>query len=278
MEKPANNLKYISEMIRQNDHDRYLVTLYAPEEKRDDLFALYAFNYELSRLRSVVSEPMLGEIRLQWWRDAINNIYQGKRDSHELIPALAKAVERHDLSRERLMDLIESRARDLYDENPRNMAELDHYLDQTSGNLTCLAAQILGQKDHEFMTRKLGFLWGYVELIRAVPYHMTLKQSFMPLSLMGEGHNRFLSPDQPEVMKVVIKDLSEKALQYLAEIRINKAHITPKVRSLFLLTSLAQHYLKAIEKAEYNPFRLEKTAGAFSRQWGLLISAVFNRI
>jgi len=72
------NNDYCRDVVARFDHDRHLITLYAPQDKRGALCALYAFNYEISRIRESVSEPMLGEIRLQWWHEAIDDIYDGK--------------------------------------------------------------------------------------------------------------------------------------------------------------------------------------------------------
>ena len=64
-------LSYCAQEVRRHDRARYLSSLFAPDERREDLFALYAFNLEVAKTAEVVSEPMLGQIRLQWWREAI---------------------------------------------------------------------------------------------------------------------------------------------------------------------------------------------------------------
>ncbi|PCI46057.1 MAG: hypothetical protein COB49_09310 [Alphaproteobacteria bacterium] len=276
--KKENN--HCCDLVNRFDHDRYLTILYAPEQKRDALFALYAFNYEISRIREVVSEPMLGEIRLQWWREAIADIYQGNCRSHEVMPSLAAAVAENELPQDLLMAVIEGRAQDLYDENPDDMPALEDYLSLTAGNLSCLAVHILGQRDIDDLARKLGIAWGYVGLIRAVTYHISLRKSYIPVDLM-EKYNikgKFLSQDYPENMKSVLHELCQYAERHLDHISENKKRIGPEIRSVFLLSALARSYIKTIKKSDYNVFRLEEKADAFSRQWRLLTSALFNRI
>lgn len=56
--------------LQRLDPDRWLTTLFAPDASRPGLFALYAFNAEIARARESVSQPMIGQIRLQWWREA----------------------------------------------------------------------------------------------------------------------------------------------------------------------------------------------------------------
>src|ERR1700721_1302405 len=90
------------ETVRRYDRDRFLATLFAPASLRPDLWALLAFNLETARVREVVSQPILGQIRLQWWRDAIEEIYDGKpARRHEVATPLAETIKRHGLSRHR---------------------------------------------------------------------------------------------------------------------------------------------------------------------------------
>ena len=64
-------------MVRRHDRDRYQTALFAPADRREALFALYAFNYEIARVRETVTQPMLGQIRLQWWREVVEAAYAG---------------------------------------------------------------------------------------------------------------------------------------------------------------------------------------------------------
>ena len=94
-------LSYCASEVRRHDADRFLTTLFAPKGHREDLFALYAFNLEISKTREVVSETMLGAIRLQWWREAIEAIYtNAELRKHAVVEALAETVTRRGLTRE----------------------------------------------------------------------------------------------------------------------------------------------------------------------------------
>ncbi|MCH9020134.1 MAG: squalene/phytoene synthase family protein, partial [Proteobacteria bacterium] len=99
MTAPRAGLSYCAGQARRYDRDRYLCALFAPAARREALFALLAFNAEVARIRETVSEPMLGLIRLQWWRDAIAGIYAGAPPRHAVVEALSLAVERHGLGR-----------------------------------------------------------------------------------------------------------------------------------------------------------------------------------
>jgi len=276
-----NKNSYCADLVRQNDHDRYLTALYAPADVRRDLFALYAFNHEVAKIRQAVSEPMLGEIRLQWWREAIDGIFAGAPRRHDVILPLTKTIERHDLGSENFRAILDGRTQDIYDESPSDMAALDHYLALTAGNLTCLAVRIAGQKDIDDLAMEMGNAWGYIGLIRAIPYHLSLKKNFIPAELMdqhGLGKSNFLSPDEAAKNAPVIMELCRRAAQRLDIIHGDKGRIKGASRSVFLLSALARSYLKTIKKAGYDPFRLEEKAAAGFRQGRLLLSALLNRI
>ena len=67
---PMPVLSTLGEVVREHDRDRFRTVLFAPADRRDALFALYAFNFEVARIPETVSQPMLGQIRLKWWMDA----------------------------------------------------------------------------------------------------------------------------------------------------------------------------------------------------------------
>src|SRR5689334_25333145 len=73
----AGRLSPVAALVRRHDRDRFQTVLFAPAARREALFALYAFNYEIARVRETVTEPMLGQIRLQWWRENIAAAFEG---------------------------------------------------------------------------------------------------------------------------------------------------------------------------------------------------------
>ena len=113
---------YCANEVRRFDNDRYLTALFAPARGRRALMALYAFNLEIARVRESVSEVLLGQVRLQFWRDTIAEIYSARPRRHLVALALADAVRGHDLSRDHFEQLIDARAFDLEDEQPASVA------------------------------------------------------------------------------------------------------------------------------------------------------------
>jgi len=107
---PETSHRYVLDGVRESDRDRFLAALFAPEPARRALLTLLAFDRELARTSTVTREPMLARIRLQWWRDAVAEAASGAQPrAQPIVEALSEIVRRHDLSPDRLIDLIDAR-------------------------------------------------------------------------------------------------------------------------------------------------------------------------
>ena len=129
-------------LVRSADKDRYLAGLFAPAPARRHLYALYAFAAEIARVPEAVREPAAGEIRLQWWRDALG----GERieaAGNPVAAALFDTVAQYALPSEPLICLIDAHGFDLYDDAMASLAELDAYAEATAGTVFVLGAAIL---------------------------------------------------------------------------------------------------------------------------------------
>jgi phytoene synthase len=130
-------------LVRAADRERFLTALFAPANRRNALFALYAFNVEIARVRDAVREPLAGEIRLQWWSDALTGSARGDAEANPVMAALKATVVRFGLALDALQALVGARRFDLYDEPMATMAELEAYAEGASAGLIGLAGRIL---------------------------------------------------------------------------------------------------------------------------------------
>jgi len=165
------SLDLCADHVARSDPDRFAAAMTAPPDRRGPLMALYAFNLEVARAPWVTSEPMIAAMRLQWWTDAIAEIYDGKPPRrHEVVTPLAEAIAAHDLPRAPFDALIEARHADIEAEPPQDAAALRAYLDATGGGLTWLAARALGADPAlESLARKQGTSAAAANLIAALP-------------------------------------------------------------------------------------------------------------
>ena len=168
--------------VRRADPDRYFSALFAPPDKRPFLFALYAFNHEIARVAESVREPMLGAIRLEWWRETVEGASKGAPRDHDVARALAAAFAAHALPLDLFEALIAARGFDSSGETFPDFAALESYVDATSGNLMRLAAWILGA---EIDVRAAGLAYGLAGLLRAIPFHAARHKLYLPMDLLS---------------------------------------------------------------------------------------------
>ena len=162
-----DDLGACADLLRRGDPDRFRAAMAAPPSARGVLFPLYAFNLEVARAPWVVSEPMLAEIRLQWWREALEEIAEGQpARRHEVVQPLARAL---DAEGARLLDtLVAARRADLERAPFADEAALWDYLDATAGTLHWVAARALGEAE-EAVVRAAGQAQGLAAWLSAVP-------------------------------------------------------------------------------------------------------------
>ncbi len=190
----AEDFEHCRALVRRADRDRYDAVLFAPEALRPVLFALYAFNVEVSSLRERVREALPGEMRLQWWRDALNGTAQGDTGGHPVAAALVDAVVRHALPVSPLVALTEARIFDLYDDAMPSLTDLEGYLGETSSVLMQLSALVLAPSAAPLAADcagHAGVAYGLTGLMRAFPYHLRRGQCYLPADLLAaEGLDR----------------------------------------------------------------------------------------
>ncbi len=166
----------LAQSVRTADPDRYFSTL----------FALYAFNAEVARIAETVREPMLGAIRLEWWRETAQGAAKGTPRNHDVARGLADLFAEKKLALADLEALIESRAFDSSADTFADFAALEAYLDATSGAVMRLAAKLLGGRPEP--VRQAGLAYGLTGLLRALPFHNNRHKLYLPLDLLAAVH------------------------------------------------------------------------------------------
>jgi NADH dehydrogenase [ubiquinone] 1 alpha subcomplex assembly factor 6 len=270
------------DQLRRLDHDRYLTCLFAPAASRPALFAIYAFNIEVAKTREVVSQPLLGQMRLQWWRDAVGEIYEAKPRRHEVLDALAPAVAAHDLARTHFDTVIDARERDLEDEPPATMAELERYAADTAGPLLRLHLEVLGVRDdaaHRVATA-IGTAWALVGLMRAVPFHARQRRLYLPEDILAaEAVDRGLLFElKPhDALRRAVARIADLAATRLAEARAMRRAVPRAAVPALLSARLADGYLRRLRRAGHNAFAMSVHEPSPMRQADLVGGALLGR-
>jgi len=128
---------YCANRVRETDRDRYLATLFAPADKRNALFALYAFDIEISRVRELARETMPGEIRLQWWREVLLGERAGEATANPVGAAVMDILGRFAFARDPLVDLVEARRFDVHNEPMVSAEEFESYASRPRRSPMC---------------------------------------------------------------------------------------------------------------------------------------------
>jgi phytoene synthase len=184
----------VAEQVRRGDPERWRAAMVAPPAARAGLMALYAFNLEIARAPWVASEPMLAEIRLRWWLDALGEIYAGATPRrHEVVEPLARVVAQADLPKRLFEEMIRARFGDADPEPLADRPALDLYIDHTAGHLMELAARHLGAEGAALpVVRDFARGAGTAALLRALPELRALGRDPLPrgtdlAGLAGDG-------------------------------------------------------------------------------------------
>jgi phytoene synthase len=254
-------LSYCAEQVRQFDHDRFLTAIFAPAAVREHLFALYAFNIELAKVREVVTEPLIGHMRLQWWRDTLDRLYAGETVAHEVARPLRSAIQAGGIERAAFDPLIDAREFDLETAPPADLDALLGYAEGTGAPVLALALQIAGAgAETGELARLAGRGWALTGLLRAVPFHARRHRLYLPADLLDAAGVRVgrLFDLKPEAgLRDVVRAVGEQAEADRAAARRLVRRLPSAGRSPALLIVLGRMYLKDLERAGWDPLVLE---------------------
>ncbi len=248
------------DLVRALDRDRYYTALFAPAECRPHLFALYAFNAEIARIRDVVREPLPGEVRLQWWRDLLLGEARGEVSANPLAVALLETIERNNLPRDALVAMIEARSFDLYDDIMPTWHDLEGYCGETASALIRLAGIILsrgGNPEGAATAGHAGLAVGFTGLLRNFPWAAARGQVVLPreaLDRHGLDAAAIIRGEEQPGLAPALAEMRQKAREHLQATRAGIAGIGPTVAPAFLSCALVAPYLNRMEKPGYRPF------------------------
>lgn len=268
-------------MLRDMDRDRYLACLLAPEEKRADLAALYAFNAEIARIRDVVREPLPGEVRMQWWRDLLEGNAHGDSLGHPVAASLLHTLANHNLPRQTLIDMIEARIFDLYDDLFENRNALEGYAGETASALIQLASIVLSPDDAERSAEAAGHAGvaqAMAGMLLLMPLHRRRGQVYVPqdiLSAAGLDRDTFLEGADKDRLSAAIDIFCAHALDHLEKAR--GFTVPSAVAPAFLPLAQVEPVLKAARRAGASNLQSGIQLSILRRHWLLAKAAYLKR-
>ena len=249
-------LSHCAGLVRSQAPDRYLATLFAPQDAREALFALYAFEHEIGKVRHVVSQPMPGLIRLQWGRDALDAIAADRPLAHPVVQALHRAFAGFTVPRASLDAAIDARERELEEPPPPTLAALEHRLEAASGGITLAALAILGSTDAAArgVGRRVGLVVGLADLLGGLDADLRQGRLPLPAALLAD-HGIALEP-VPQTgpgLAPVVATLAGRGLAHLAAGRAQRRAVPKAAQAALLPGTLAGAYLRRLRRTGPDP-------------------------
>jgi phytoene synthase len=261
---------YCERLVREADKDRFLAALFAPAAQRPALFALYAFNSEIARVRDVAREPMPGEIRLQWWREVIEGERAEEGKANPVAAALLETIVRYQLPPQVLLDLIDAHAFDLYDDPMPSLPHAEAYAAKTSGAIFALAGTILGGEALD-LAGHAGIAYGFTEMLRNFARHAARRQLYVPIDILqryGVNIEEVFAGKASPQLRAALAEMRLHVRGHLAAAHDLLAGAPAAVLPAFLPIALLRPLLKRMEERAYDPLRAIEVP-QWRRQWAL---------
>ena len=248
----TGHYQHCLQFLRQSDFDRYLAVLYAPEDKRPALAALYAFNAEIARIRDVVHDALPGEVRLQWWRDLINGTEHGAVTGNPVAALLLKAIGDYQLPRSVFDAYCEARIFDLYNDPMPSRNDLEGYCGEIACAILQMAAMILdadAAKSSAELSGHAGVAQAVSGLLRLMPLHRRRGQVYVPedmLQAVGVTTEQFIKGDDKAAMQRVVAVVTALAKEHYAA--FEKQPMPASLKAAYLPVRLVPLVLKRAER------------------------------
>lgn len=267
-----DRFQYCLSQLKRFDHDRYLAILLTPEKHRASLAAFFAFDVEMARIPTTVSEPMLADIRFQWWRDTLEKMVPGSDPGHEIASALSDSFFDRGIAPKELLPLIDLRARDLAEQPFRTFDELDEHQRGIAALHLTFASSISGEVlDTATSKTALSHLlaYGLINQLRRLPHDAASSQFCLPLDLMGlhniDPHDLFQGMPTPGLTGAIfeILDRAENLTSSAGDLDLRShAALVPAM----LPAILRSLYVQKLRTPGFDLFRHSSEIPAYRRQ------------
>jgi NADH dehydrogenase [ubiquinone] 1 alpha subcomplex assembly factor 6 len=250
---------YCAGELRRGDRDRYLTAVLAPPETRRRLLALYAFNLELAKAAEVTSEPMLAEIRLTWWHEAVSEVYGGKPRQHMVVRALVEAGLPEIIAEAELQHQIDVRLEDLQPERFDDLEQLAAFAADGAGRMVMTALACLGPAEGplSLAARDIGAAWALVGLMRGLARHASQRRLYLPkeaLARAGVTADEVYAGRRAEALAPLVGQVLETAMTHLDAARAICPRPPRWSLPVLLLAPLARAYARRLRHQGSDPF------------------------
>lgn len=254
----GNPAQHCLEQVKRTDHEHFLTNLLLPDRIRTDAFAIRALSAEVSGVRESVSDKTLGLVRLQFWKDTIDHLYNDKVPQHPVAVQIHRVIKQHNPSKELFMRLIQSREQFLSDKPFDSLEQVEQYGEQAFSSVYLLLLELLGNESGhaKHAATQLGKCEGLVTLLRATPYNASKRKCYLPTDLLLEqevsSEKVIRGGEEEEGVKDVVEIIAGRAQQHLESCRFRMKYLETDHKLLLLPAVAVDAYLDKLSKAKCN--------------------------
>lgn len=283
-----NSVTDFDSLLAANDPERRMAALFAPAEGRARLYALYAFYHEIAQIPDKVSEPVIGEMRLAWAREATADLFADppKVRRHDVYEALSELREAPGAPTEtELVGLVEARAADLGEGPFPTREDRRDYVDRTSAALMRIAAKLL-KPDLDLggeagaAIQAAGRLWGFTGLLRAfAPLVQSGRPPFSADELAGADMSEadLMAGRKPEAAKAALSGLISEAAEAAGMLSRTRSALPAEVFPAVGYVALARGYLQSTQGVK-DPYREQITRAPLGQNARLTWASLTGRV
>lgn len=267
----SDSFALAADQLRELDRDRYAASLVIPAEHRAAVQSIFAFSAEIAAIRERVSEPTPGEIRLQWWVDAIEGEGHGAIVSNPVADALFKTLERYGLPSGPLLRLLAARRFDLYHDAMPDIGQFEGYAGETVSVLYQYAAMILAGGPVDAAADAAGHLGVAQALaghVRAFGYNASRSQLFLPLALFtahGVREADIYAGKDSDELRAALAQAGELAQTHADKAACAIAGLDAGIKPAFASLALVRADIRALARQIGRPFNALPAPSAFRR-------------
>eukprot|EP01090_Pellita_catalonica_P012006 TRINITY_DN2511_c0_g1_i2.p1 TRINITY_DN2511_c0_g1~~TRINITY_DN2511_c0_g1_i2.p1 ORF type:complete len:309 (-),score=20.26 TRINITY_DN2511_c0_g1_i2:38-964(-) len=253
---------YCRDLVRRTDYEHFLCNFFLPKEVRLDNLVLRAFNSEVASIREKSEDLSTGGFKLDWWRKAIAGCYNGTVEppAQPIMQLLHRTIQTHNLTHTWFKKILAARERDLRTRcTKNNTEELETYAEETSSSLLYLSLETLNIRDTDatHAASHVGKAVGISRILRGTPFHLQTRECYLPVDILAKYNvvqEDLFRGSFPENFPDVIYHTASIAHQHLKHARSIGENSNRLVQSVLLTAQIADDYLHALEKYQFDIF------------------------
>ena len=266
------------EQLCELDPERYTACLYLPEKTRLSAAVIYLFDAEISRIPDLISEPMPGEIRLQFWRDIITNV--AAKDMGPLAGALLEVIDKHKLPQEIFHNYLNARIFDLYHDPMPNLGTYEGYIGETHSALLLSVALCAGLEKNSQLADvcgHAGMAFGLTRMLSSLSWHHHNARIYVPAEIIhkhGLTQETWLREVPDQRHRAVLHEMLSLTRSHERKANRLIAKLDKESKQIFLPLAFVDPLLNKVEKTDLKIFTEPVKLGSLRRQWQSLKWAI----